>query len=453
MIYRDHYNTRVSFDQGVLLIDAVIGISLSFIFISLISYGSLHMTEQFDRAEARHEMMVDYMKNGAVSAYASTSLEYMYGNDRTRKYISLHTPYKSRTDSTVDFERISFDSNKNVDTYAGEPLCVHSFKGMATSTQLKFTPIILPEIRGTFTDLQVRNGIAYISVDSAVQADPDMYVIDIHDPAHANILSSLNTGPGIISFGIAQDHIYAVTPSTAGQLHVIKMNSLASLTLEKKYALPLPEASTTPTKGSSIAYHDGYVYIGTEKWDGAEFNVIDVSNVGAPTLVGSYEVGAKVLDISIDNDRAYLATAGTNQLTILDITNPRTPTVMSTLSPSGWSRQEGKSLDIFEKNITFGRTSGGFNIPSDHELFSISTTSSSSIDNAGGIYGIVRDADTIYAITHSLDREFISVRTTLATSSVVAYPLPIVPTALTCDADKMYVLAQSSTVIYAIYYP
>jgi hypothetical protein len=123
------------------------------------------------------------------------------------------------------------------------------------------------------------------------------------------------------------------------------------------------------------------------------------------------------------------------------------------LSPSGWQRQEGKTTNIFENISSFGRTSGGFNITADHELFSIDATSTHSLDIAGGIYGIIRDATDIYAITHSLDREFIQLNTTLSTSSLKTYSLPIIPAVLTCDADTMYVLSQSTPVMYEIYYP
>jgi hypothetical protein len=207
---------------------------------------------------------------------------------------------------------------------------------------------------------------------------------------------------------------------------------------------------------SSIFYKNNKVYLGTEKWSGEEFNIIDVSDVINPVKIGGLEIGSKVNDIYVDGNIAYVASSDQFQLRVVDIKNPNNPTVLNTFSPSGWQRQEGKTISLFEQSLNFGRTSGGFNFISDHEAFSWLANSSTTLDNPfsidvpSGVYGIVRDRDRIYLATRQVDRELQIFDTQLSASTSSAYSLPIQPQAMTCDGDHLYILAHTAPVIYKI---
>src|SRR4051812_6257523 len=92
---------------------------------------------------------------------------------------------------------------------------------------------------------------------------------------------------------------------------------------------------------------------------------------------------------------------------ILDISNPGAINIASQFSPSGWETQVGKTISFFEGNITLGRTTGGFNVTKNHELFAFSSTSdqTTSRDVAGGVYGIL-DRNNFYIATKSPGHEF-----------------------------------------------
>jgi hypothetical protein len=166
----------------------------------------------------------------------------------------------------------------------------------------------------------------------------------------------------------------------------------------------------------------------------------------------SFEIGSKVNEIYAFDDKVYLAGSNENQLVIFDNKN-NILTKVSNFSGSGYERQEGKSLDIFEDNLVFGRSSGGFDIREDPELYLFSTSSEDSLpdrflNEPGGFYGAIFDKDYIYLISHEVDKEF-QIKD-YALRSVADYSLPIMPKKIVCDLDKIYILSATSPDIYEI---
>jgi hypothetical protein len=325
---------------------------------------------------------------------------------------------------------------------------------------ISITPIMLPiNPLLPLTDLQVRNGIAYVSDDSSTASDPDIFIVDVKDKNNPKVLSSINTGPGIATFAIAGMRIYAAAASVAAQLHIIRMDSLSSLALESKYKLSPPYATATEPIASAIFFDKNKIYLGTEKWDGDEFSVIDISNPTVPIKIGGLETGSKINGIFVRDNLAYIADSDEKQLRIVDVSQPAMPMLTDSFSPSGWSRQEGKRVSSFEGALDFGRTSGGYNITSDYEAFEWASASSSlsmitspshSVDIPGGVYGIVTDRSHIYLATRQVNKEFQIFDRSLSTTTALAYSLPVAPQTLTCDGDHLYILAATAPVIYEI---
>ena len=285
-------------------------------------------------------------------------------------------------------------------------------------------------------------------------------MFNIADAANPILLSSINTGPGISSIALAGQRVYAAAASTAAQLHVIRLDGLNQLTVEKKFKLPLPYATATPPFGSSIFFNEGTVYLGTEKWDGSEFLAMDISDPINPQVISEYEADSKVNDIFVDNGTAYVAASNEKQLHLIDASDPTDLIAIDHFSPSGWERQEGKVTSLFENSLSFGRTSGGYNIIEDHELFARPATSSTSppdlfdssetdsVDISGGVYGIVADRRHLYLATRTSDQELIVVDKDL--NILAAHSLPIAPQTITCDGARLYILVHSAPIIYEI---
>lgn len=347
----------------------------------------------------------------------------------------------------------SYSYTKNLNTHRNgqyEPKI-----NLASSTAIIFplNPLLTP------TDFEIHHNIALISIDSNIASDPDMVLSDISNIRSPIIKSVLNTGPGISSFITNDREIYASAASTASQLHIMKINPDYSLSLISKYQLLLPYATATPPFGTSILFDADHVYLGTSKWDGEEFNVIDVHNPARPLLLGSYEIGSKVESLMKKDNLIYIATANSEQLLILDISDPSNIRKISSFSPAGFERQEGKAVAHFENRLFFGRTSGGFDISNEHELFAWNSTSSEEISNSsnynsvnfsGGIYGIIPSRFALFSITRKGGSELsvFGYQPLLSLKSNIS--LPILPQSIFCEDRSIYVLSHNTPSVYKL---
>ncbi len=464
--------------------------SLALIFIIAITSATAYSREIFNQAKSKEQILEDY--DVTVSTGSGDVTSRPYGNDRRE------TIYSSSTFvSIVSVSDAGGSPGANVEIPSQYPLCSVDFidrtivgsydwwkrqaqAAMATSTttaplrlNIALTKYPLP-IPTTIliTHLEVRGNIAYVSADSNVTSDPDLYVIklpfdesgsDYYNPVAGSstvngstILSSINSGPGITNFSIAGKYIYAAAPSTAAELHIIQQGPNHALSLVKKYQLSLPYATATPALGSSIAFSNDKIYLGTEKWVGEEFNIIDVTNPALPAKKSGMEIGTRVGDIYINGDKAYVSSPDQQQLKIIDISNPLLPIVQNGFGPSGWQRQEGLVSNIFEGRLDFGRTSGGYNVTTDHEAFTFATSSPlnqsayKSTDMPGGVYGILSDRYYEYVITRQIGNEFQIFDHNMNASSSSRFALPTSPQSMTCYRDKIYILSHTSPNIYQI---
>lgn len=495
-------------NNGLILVDIILAMSLAVLFVLLITQLSADSRDIFEFSKERSRLFDlfeahagefegmrpyesrEIIINADRWKYSTTTMRayaHWYGNDRIQTDIavsdattSLYTRIPSLT-----FNIIHSYPYPDIDDAAGTPLCSVDFsnKNIVGSYQFQnlystltptsnssdqsrlppnpqylvtsITSIVLPiDPSLPLTDFEMRNGIAYVSADSPKASDMDFLIFDIRDPENPFLLSSINTGPGIASIALARDRVFAAAASTAAQLHIIRINSLNFLTLEKKFQLPPPYATVTPPMGSSIFYNKNKIYLGTEKWDGDEFNIIDVSNTMNPKKIGSLKTGSKISDIFVRDGIAYIADSDEKQLRKVDITDPTTPLLLDSFNPSGWERQEGKILSFFEDALALGRTSGGFNIKQDYELFTLGTSSiavpNHSVDISGGVYGIVADRSYIFVATRQLDHEIQIFDHDPSTTTMKAISLPVAPQTLSCDGNSLYVLAATAPVIYKI---
>lgn len=457
MIYRRH--SRDS--PGFILFDAILGVTLAALLVSAITILSLDSAAVYERAAARSGLLEAFDAHATefdgLLPYEGRAKDFEVGSSTVRVSAGSRWHGNDLIETqinvingryTVSFLKIRADPDRS--DFSGTPLCSVSFG----NGEPKITPITLPvDPLLPLTDVIVRNDTAWISADSASAGDPDLLIADIREPGRPYILSTINTGPGLSAIALSGNYVFAAAASAAAQLHVIKMSGPASLLLAKKYQLPLPEASTSPPFASSIFYDSRNIFLGTERWDGQEFAIIDVSNPENPSKTSGFETGGKISGIYVRKNRAYVAASDPEQFRVLDISNRSHPVLLISMSPSGWQRQDGKAVSYFEDVLGLGRTSGGFNIQSDKELFLQSASSSdpaAALDVPDGIYGMVMDRDRVFAITHGLDRELSVFDRGLGTSTARYHPLPVDPQAITCDGDRLYVLAKTAPVIYEV---
>lgn len=302
-------------------------------------------------------------------------------------------------------------------------------------------------------DIEVRNGFVYLTADSNDTTLPDLYIFDVNDLNNIKLVSSIKTGPGLGGIEIASHYIYALNLGTSYTLAVIDIQDRSSPSIVKKYKIPSPNASTTLPIPSSIFYRNGYVYIGTEKWSGNEFNIIDVTKPSDPVFLGGFEIDSIVEDIFVRGEFAYIGTPNQKQFRILNIKDPKNIHEVSSFSASGFATQEGKVVSFFEDHFLFGRTVGGFNVINNHEIFSFSTTSyplttqqlipSVTRDIPGGVYGILYREPYVYLISQELGKEF-QVWDSSLKNIVYTKNIGFFPRTMSCDNKNIYLASHNS---------
>lgn len=446
---------KCSKSEGFVTADAIVAIGLAVVFASLLAAASAEARRIFDQAATRRELLDQYEAE-AETIFGTDDEAVPFGNDRVEATAVVESSDKRHS---VSFSRIRAYPYGQLSDAAGAPLCSTDFAGDGGRLPPYPTvkPIALPvDPLLPLTDLEVRGSIAYVSADSSVGSDPDIMAFDISDSGHPKLVSSLDTGPGLVDIAVSGRHIFAAAASTAAQLHSIIIGPGRGLSLEGMFRVPLPSATSTYPRGSAVGYEHGRAYLGTERWDGPELIVVDVSDPTTPRALGGYEVGSKVESTAVHRNIVFLATAGDpGQLERVDATDPLYLARDGSAAFSGSGRQAGRIASIFEDTLVLGRTSGGFDIRSDHELFSWASSTdiaspTASANIPGGVYGAVADRSRIYVATREMDKEFRIFDRKLATTTTRTVSLPVAPQALTCYLDRLYLLAHTAPVIYEI---
>lgn len=291
------------------------------------------------------------------------------------------------------------------------------------------------------TNIEIRNSYVYLSADSSITSLPDLYIIDNKDDSKPYIVSSMNTGPGIASLTVAGPYLYLANTSINSHLQILDIHDRNSPHIISQLKLPLPNASTTPTRSASISYNNGYVFLGTNKWDGPELSIIDVKDPSNPIIVGTFDTDTLINDIFVYDDKAYLATSDIYQMRVLDITDKSAPKLHSIFTSSGWQVQQGKVISLFENLIILGRTVGGINRTNNHELFLFSTSTSLNMtisrDIPSGVYGLIVGSSDIFVLTHDINREF-QIWSSDLLNKKYEIGLNSSPISMKCDRSKIY---------------
>ena len=185
-----------------------------------------------------------------------------------------------------------------------------------------FTSMDSETIGNYFTDMDVKDGIAYIGAFGPNPSDPDIFLVNLAaNPP--NLISAINTGAGINAINAAGDFLYAANASSTEQLQIIDISDANNLYITASRTLAGVDAFGSFPQGRSVYYYNSQIYVGTAETAGPEFHVFDVKSPTNPIEIGSYELSHNVNDISVRGGVAYLATsADTGELIILDVSNP-----------------------------------------------------------------------------------------------------------------------------------
>lgn len=206
------------------------------------------------------------------------------------------------------------------------------------------------------TDVAIKDNFIFLTADSPTQAKPDFFSINILNLNQPQIAASLNTGPGLKTMHLIGDMVYAGNASVANQLQLIDVSDPVAPFLQSAFRLP-GSYSTGDVQVTSIFYHKNKVYLGLKKSALSEFSIIDVSNKNSPQLLGQFEFDTTIHSIVVRGGEAFVDTASSTELTVLDITNPDDIKMASQFDAAGNSGS-GKTLATWGTKLLLGRTVG-----------------------------------------------------------------------------------------------
>ncbi len=226
------------------------------------------------------------------------------------------------------------------------------------------------------TGIDARKKMVYISAKASTASKADIFIVDATDGANPEVLSSLNTGPGLNAIDVEGRYAYVVSRDDEDHLQIIDICNKTNPTLVSTYELP-----GGADRGLSIFYANNKVYIGTDDDSAPEFYIVDVTNRSSPSLLGSLEIGDDVNGIYVAGNTAYLATPLDSELVAVDVSNPANPSIVGSYDAPGNS-ENGLSVFGVGNRLYLGRAWGAKHT-NHHELHVLDITATSSPNNLG----------------------------------------------------------------------
>lgn len=295
------------------------------------------------------------------------------------------------------------------------------------------------------TGMVVRYPYAFLTTNDIATSSPDLFVFDVASTTHPTIISSLDTGRGLSGAVISYPYLFAITDVISQHVQIFDVTNPESPLHIRNFRLQ-DIGSSSPPKISTITYGNKLLYLGTEKWDGPELMIVNVEDVLHPEYLGGYEIGSLVKGITLSAGDTYLATAGEDELKIIDASDPQHITTTGNFNPSGWEVMEGNHIVLDGESLYFARAGGGFNSPLHHEFYIFSQNtlpqfpinSYTSFDIPKGVYGIIPYYPFVIMGTASSGGEILIKNILQSGSTTSVLPLNALPRKIICDERFLY---------------
>jgi hypothetical protein len=171
------------------------------------------------------------------------------------------------------------------------------------------------------SSIQVTNGYAYIGQEDRFE------ILDVRNPVLPSSLGYCITAMAVRGLQVAGEYAflaevdYLTQTNDLGRLEVVDISDPANPNVVGEVDLP------GPAKKVRVVGDYAYVAMGS-RWTGSNMagglEIFDVRDRSHPLRVGNYESASSLLDVQLNKDFAYVAD-GTNDLLVLDVSNPANP--------------------------------------------------------------------------------------------------------------------------------
>ena len=182
--------------------------------------------------------------------------------------------------------------------------------------------------------LSPSGAIAYVAA-----GESGLQVIDISDVANPVPLSTFDTSDYAIDVTLSLDGKTAFVADSSGGLQIIDVSIP-----DKPIALASLDTSGYAMKAMLLP--DSNFLLVANFGGSTSFQIIDISNLSSPSLIGGMFTSSNVVDFTLSSDgRTAFVVDYDAGLHIFDITNPLNPSLESVYNPSGTTQAITLSAD------------------------------------------------------------------------------------------------------------
>lgn len=440
-------------NRGFLIMDILIAISFFlavFLSVSILIFqsqsilqGNALRLEAIKLAESYIGSAIDTSSFDREGFQINISTEPI-DNFTTKKTVTVNYLYRGR-DLTFSLQEIFVDLSES----EGQSSCRPSFQG-GRWKPFSVSSFDVSSVVSRFypNDIDVVGNYAYIASDSSVAADPDLFIFDISG-GEVRLVSSLNTGPGMLSLHVVGDRVFAGNTSINAQLQSIDISDRSAPKLVVSFKLPGIYTDNT-TIGNELFYKAGKVFLGTKKSQAAEFYVVDVSSSEFRVL-DSLEIGSAVNGIYAYKNKVYVATAHSDaELIMVDLSSEDTFDSYEIHNLPGGTGT-GKSIALSLGNLSVGRNKTLYEQDGMYRFNAETHSILKSIPMDVSVLQLFSYGDFVYTLVNSEDDAFKIYSTSLDIIQMnQSVHFPATPLAFDCDRDTFVILLKDSPILYFI---
>lgn len=186
------------------------------------------------------------------------------------------------------------------------------------------------------TSVVAKGGYVYVGMNSG-----HIVVVDASDPSNLSVLKVFYKG-GSQTYGMAisDDGNYLFSPDTAGGFYAIDVTDKSS---------PSVIYHDGGFVAAGAAFENGYVYI--SDYSSSAVRIYDATSLPTITHDNTFSVGNNPAGIAAYNDALYVGNyASPNQINIVDISDPTSPSLLSTLDAGGLVVSQDAGLAVSESD-------------------------------------------------------------------------------------------------------
>ncbi len=303
--------------------------------------------------------------------------------------------------------------------------------------------------------VQVSGNYAYLLGSGT--GSPQLRIYDISNPATITLLGSTALPQNSSDIFVSNDgnYVYITTLHPFYELVIYSVSNPASPVLAGSINLPTTQVGWPDEFGSGVYVVGTRAYVTRPNTVGDDtFFVIDVSTISSPSLLGSLLIPGTPEGVVVSGNYAYVTVSGdTNELVVVDITNPNNPSIGYSFDMSGSNSAKAIALEgtrLFVGDGGFLRVVDISNPLSLSTLGSINTTSTEIFDIASDVAYSQNGNRYVFLSTNLSSHDLVSVDVTNSNSPTVsalyddAVIQPFWGVAYSQELDKVFVSVNTS---------